>query len=95
MVSATGAKLTNIFSDEFVVETACSEQGLKFRQVFSKNMSEKLAPEIKSSKEDFTRITFRPDLAKFGMVSLDRDFLDLVQKRVYDLAGTAPKYVVH
>ena len=32
-----GAKLTNIFSSEFIVETVDSEQGKKFKQVRSKH----------------------------------------------------------
>jgi len=41
-----GAKLANIFSKEFVVETADSERQLKFRQVFRDNMAEKGEPVI-------------------------------------------------
>ena len=41
-----------------------------------------------SKKEDFTRITFKPDLGKFGMTEIDKDTEALLIKRVYDLAGT-------
>ena len=41
-----------------------------------------------SKKEDFTRITFKPDLAKFGMTAIDKDTEALLIKRVYDLAGS-------
>jgi len=36
---------------------------------------------------DFTCVTFVPDLKKFRMRKFSKDFLDLMQKRVYDLAG--------
>jgi hypothetical protein len=36
-------------------------------QVFSDNMKTKSKPQIKDCKEDWTKITFSPDLAKFGM----------------------------
>ena len=56
-----GAKLCNIFSKEFIVETADSVQKKQYKQVFSHNMSKKGQPEIKNygKGEDFTRITFQ------------------------------------
>ena len=36
---------------------------------------------------DWTRITFEPDLAKFGMQKFDEDVLKLFERRVYDIAG--------
>ncbi|KAK4991491.1 DNA topoisomerase 2, partial [Elasticomyces elasticus] len=38
--------------------------------------------------DDYTKITFYPDFAKFGMSEMDDDFEALVKRRVYDLAGT-------
>jgi len=35
----------------------------------------------------FTKITFEPDLKKFGMKKLEDDIVNLLNKRVYDLAG--------
>jgi len=40
----------------------------------------------KSGKE-YTHITFKPDLKRFGMETLDADFEAVVKRRVYDLAG--------
>ena len=65
-----------------------SERKLKFKQVFKSNMTVKGEPIISSTdKEDFTRITFKPDLAKFGMDELDADIVALLTRRVYDIAG--------
>lgn len=85
-----GAKLANIFSTKFVVQTADSSRGLKYKQVFETNMSSKREPKIdKYSGDDFTEVTFYPDLAKFGgMTSLDPDIVSLMMKRVYDIAGS-------
>ncbi|KAI9219108.1 DNA topoisomerase [Blastocladiella britannica] len=82
-----GAKLCNIFSTEFIVETADGEKC--YKQTFSQNMSQKSAPVITANKrgEQYTRITFRPDLAKFKMPALDADIVALLKKRVYDMAG--------
>lgn len=89
-----GAKLTNIFSKTFIVETADKKQKKYYRQVFSNNMQKIDKPEIKSyNKEEFTCITFEPDLPKFKMKKFDEDILAIFRKRVYDLAGITPKTV--
>ena len=83
-----GAKLANIFSNKFVVSTADSSRGLKYRQVFEKNMSSVRDPKIdKYSGDDYTEVTFYPDMSKFGMSGLDSDIVSLMHKRVYDIAG--------
>lgn len=83
-----GAKLCNIFSKEFTVETADSRQKKQYKQSWSQNMSIRGEPKITDySREDFTRITFKPDLSKFGMEVLDADITALFERRVYDLAG--------
>ncbi len=89
-----GAKLTNIFSTIFTVETADSESKKYYKQVFRNNMTIKSAPEITDyKKEDFTQITFEPDLRQFKMKMLDNDIISLMKKRVYDMAGVTNKKV--
>jgi DNA topoisomerase-2 len=54
-----GAKLTNIFSQEFVVETGDTSTGLKYKQVWRNNMRERGEPEItkmEPGEKDFTRV---------------------------------------
>lgn len=43
--------------------------------------------EIKE-KLNFTKVTFKPDLPKFGMNKLTGDVIDLMRRRLFDLAGT-------
>lgn len=38
--------------------------------------------------EDYTKITFSPDLAKFKMTHLDKDIVDLMSRRAYDVAAS-------
>lgn len=85
----TGAKLANIYSTQFTVETASGEYGRKFKQVFSSNMTHRTEPAIDKCKanENWTRITFKPDLKRFDMTELDEDMVSLMHKRVYDVAG--------
>ena len=89
-----GAKLTNIFSKTFIVETANKDRKKKYKQKFYDNMLKFDKPEIKDySGDDFTCITFEPDLKRFGMEKMDDDIVSLLVKRVYDMAGITPKEV--
>lgn len=38
--------------------------------------------------EDFTCVTFQPDLSKFNMENLDKDIVALLTRRAYDVAGS-------
>ena len=85
-----GAKLCNIYSTKFTIETADSKQKKKYKQIWSDNMSKMGQADITPNKgDDFTKVTFLPDFAKFGMTGMDDDFEALVKRRVYDLAGTS------
>lgn len=42
----------------------------------------------KSTGEDFTRVTFRPDLKRFGMSELEDDIIALMSRRAFDVAGS-------
>jgi DNA topoisomerase-2 len=89
-----GAKLTNVFSKKFIVETADKVSKKKYTQVFSDNMSQKEKPKLTDHPgTDYTRVTFWPDLAKFSMKKLDDDITGLMMKRVYDIAGSTNKKI--
>ncbi|CAH7676316.1 DNA topoisomerase II [Phakopsora pachyrhizi] len=88
-----GAKLANIYSTQFVVETADKSTLKKYKQTFKNNMSVKEKPKITENKkgEEYTKISFKPDLVKFNLPAengLAGDMEALLCKRVYDLAGT-------
>ncbi|XP_042328062.1 DNA topoisomerase 2-beta isoform X1 [Sceloporus undulatus] len=83
-----GAKLCNIFSTKFTVETACKEYKHSFKQTWMNNMMKTSEPKIKHFEgDDYTCVTFQPDLAKFKMEKLDKDTVALMTRRAYDLAG--------
>eukprot|EP00210_Caulerpa_lentillifera_P001755 g1685.t1 len=88
-----GAKLANIFSTKFIIETGDGKQ--QYFQVFEENMTKIHSPEINKSKVkgSFTCVSFHPDLAKFGMTHLDNDIVCLMRKRAYDMAGVMGKTV--
>uniref|UniRef100_A0AAQ4QTZ6 DNA topoisomerase 2 n=1 Tax=Gasterosteus aculeatus aculeatus TaxID=481459 RepID=A0AAQ4QTZ6_GASAC len=84
-----GAKLCNIFSTKFTVETACKEYRHSFKQTWQNNMSKTSEPKIKFfDGDDFTCVTFQPDLSKFQMEKLDKDTVALLTRRAYDVAGS-------
>lgn len=90
-----GAKLTNAFSLEFKVETYDAKRGIEYSQTWLNNMSECHPPSVKQVTETqrkrlhaFTQVTFKPDLARFGLTELTPDVVETMQKRVVDLAGT-------
>ena len=61
-----GAKLTNIFSLRFQIETNDRVHGAKFSQVFYDNMKRRDKPKVTKSKtKPFTRISYIPRLQAF------------------------------
>lgn len=94
-----GAKLTNVFSTFFSVETVDSNRKLKFYQEFYNNLSERAKPVITCLKDSkntsYTKIVFKPDLIKFQMEELSDDMIALMKKRVYDLAGVTSKVKIY
>jgi len=84
-----GAKLCNIFSNKFTVETSSKEFKRSFRQTWSDNMSKSSEPKIADvGKEDYTKVSFEPDLTKFKMEKLEDDIVALMSRRAYDVAAS-------
>jgi len=84
-----GAKLANIYSLEFTVETASSKFKKKYKQTYRDNMLEKEKPRVTDNAkgDDYTEITFKPDLKRFEMEELEDDMIELMRRRVWDIAG--------
>ena len=91
-----GAKLANIFSQKFTVETSDGRSGQTYTQTWTANMSVAGKPQITTSKskKEYTKVTFIPDYERFGMADgLDEDTIALLKKRVFDIAGVTDKSV--
>ena len=89
-----GAKLTNIFSNNFYIETINNNK--LYIQKFSNNMKNISPPIIKECFEDsYTKIKFEPDLRKFHLKTLSDDILNLFKKRVYDIAGCVKNTTIY
>jgi len=87
-----GAKLTNIFSHEFSVETVDPDRKKRFRQTFSDHMLSRSEPVVEAySGKPYTRVTFRPDLALFGgEEAFSEDLRRVLHRRVVDAAASCP-----
>ncbi|KAI1281234.1 DNA topoisomerase [Xylaria sp. FL0933] len=85
-----GAKLCNVFSTEFTIECQDSKNGKRYKQTWHDNMSKMDKAKITSNKtSDFVRVTFKADFKRFGMPNgIDNDLESLLNRRVYDMAGT-------
>jgi hypothetical protein len=92
-----GAKLANIYSTEFTIDTADKGTSQKYKQTWTDNMGKCGKAKItKNSRgEEYTRVTFTPDLKRFGMTAIDSDTVSLLKKRVYDMAGTVKDVKVY
>lgn len=91
-LNGLGAKLVNIFSKEFTVETC--KDGKKYIQVFKNNLSVIEKPKITSCKnKEYTKISFKPDFSRFGIECLNADTEQILYKRVYDICAITPKHV--
>jgi DNA topoisomerase-2 len=89
-----GAKLANIFSKEFSVKTLDHKRKKEWTQTFSNNMWTMNKPIIKKSTElPYTEISYTADFEKFGIEEYSDDMLDLMKKRVYDIAVLTPDTV--
>ena len=89
-----GFKLALIWSTHGSIETVDHVRGLKYFQEFNNNLNEICKPRITkcSGKKPYTKISFRPDYARFGMPEgLSPDIVSLLKKRVYDVAAVTDK----
>src|SRR3982750_2769369 len=80
-----GAKLCNVFSTEFTIETVDSKQKKKYKQTWTENMSKMGKAKITDHKsDDYTKVTWKADYKRFGMDGIDDDFLAMIMRRTYD-----------
>lgn len=84
-----GAKITNIFSKEFTIETVDSARKLLYRQTWRDNMTVCEEPVIERfTKRPYTRITYLPDYARFNIKNpAVLDDWKLIHKRAYDASA--------
>lgn len=89
-----GAKLTNIFSRNFEIETRSPKHGKKYKQCWSENMSKTGKASVTSDKatSGYVIARYEPDLARFPGLNLD-DMLSVMHTRAIELAAMAGREV--
>jgi DNA topoisomerase-2 len=90
-----GFKLVLIWSSWGRIETVDHVRGLKYIQEFKNNLDEICPPKITkcTTTKPYTKVSFRPDYARFGVENLTPDMRALFEKRVYDIAAITDKTV--
>jgi len=88
-----GAKLTNIFSKKFILETCDGKK--KYEQIFENNLSKIGKPKITESKKKYTKITFYPDLARFELSVINEEIQSILIKRCVDVSVYCNKVKVY
>lgn len=83
-----GAKLVNVFSEWFRIETADGQKS--FKCTWYNNMKRFDEPEIKKSSEHYTRTSFKIDFKYFDCNEFSTGFIRLIQKRCIDAAAGNP-----
>ena len=88
-----GAKLTNVFSNEFEIEiTIPAEEGVCiYRQRWRNNMKECDEPRVTKRKQGVpgTKITWLADFAKFGCETYSKSIMGLYYRYIFDSAMVA------
>ena len=92
-VNGLGGKCTNIFSTYFEVETADGKN--KFKMYWTDNMKKHSISKVSKSFQHFTKISYTPELSRFGMTEITDDDIKLIEKRVYEIAGCNPKLNIY
>jgi DNA topoisomerase-2 len=89
-----GFKLVLIWSKYGKIETIDHTRGLIYTQEFEDNLNIIKPPVIKKcTKKPYTKITFKPDYARLGITGLSPDMLNLLKRRIYDIAAVTDKTI--
>lgn len=89
-----GAKLANIFSTSFTVETRDPRVNKTYKQTWLNHMSTCEKPHVKADKaqKGFVKISFQPDLSRFTGLDME-DMNHVLRTRAIELAALAGKEV--
>ena len=100
-----GAKATNFFSKSLKVETYSAAMGSLFKQTFFTTKNEKGERVLKwkphkittpKRKGGYTKVTYCPDLARFGLTSIPPHLIEVLRSKVMDIAAcTKPSLSVY
>jgi DNA topoisomerase-2 len=83
-----GAKLVNIFSNEFRIEIRSPVDGLSYKQTWRNNMSvcEKPSVTKTSVKTGYVKVFYKPDCSRFKDLNIE-DMTTVLHTRAVEMAG--------
>ena len=83
-----GAKLANIYSQDFAIRVKDPVNKVLYTQKWMKNMSVRGEPKVKAyaSATASVAVTFTPDWKRFHMEGMDAAIVDVFRKRAWDAA---------
>lgn len=100
-----GAKATNFFSKRLKIETYSVQMQSLFKQTFYTTHNEKGERILKwkphsitapKRKTGYTKVTYVPDLERFGLKAIPNHLMDVLRSKVWDIgACTKPTLSVH
>ena len=82
-----GSYLTNVYSTKFSVETSDGKNTLTLK---CDSNAINQSYDIKKSKKQGTKVSFTPDLEKFGMSQIDDIYFELIMNRTFHLSQSFP-----
>ena len=83
-----GVKLIFIWSTWGKIETVDHTRGKKYIQEFKNNLDIIEKPLItKCKSKPYTKISFKPDFKRLGISGLSDDMINLLRRRIYDIAA--------
>jgi DNA topoisomerase-2 len=86
-MNGIGSYLTNCYSKSFIVETS---NGVNKITLTCKDNAETHSHAISKSSKQGTKVTFTPDLEKFGMTEIKSVYFELITNRCFHLAQSFP-----
>jgi DNA gyrase/topoisomerase IV subunit B len=87
-LNGLGAKLTNIYSTKFSVETA--DGANRIRTEWANNMKDLVSETVEPHKGHYTQVDFRIELSRFAIAELDTASIRIMQKRCIDACAANP-----
>ena len=85
-----GAKLANIFSKWFKVETVDLITKKRFSQCFRDNMNVREDPvisKVNAREKSITKVSFLPDFERFGLSGWSDDMINIFKRRAYEISA--------
>ncbi len=84
-----GAKLTNIFSEQFMITIGDPHNKKWYRQIWNKNMTIRSEPEIKNyDGESFVEVVYKMDFKRFGYECYPDEAFKLFSRHAADMSFT-------